>query len=91
MWVLITVVLKLTESGKFMPVYENAILHKTIESCEVNMEKVYSDLELLKANYPVTLEYRYNDENNKYIRFKYKPDYTKPEKERFYHCLKVKN
>ena len=41
MWVLITVVLKLSESGKFVPVYENAILHKTIESCEVNMEKVY--------------------------------------------------
>ena len=43
----------------------------------------------LMANYPVTVEIK-NKSGKKYILFKSKSDYTKPEKNTFYICEKSK-
>ena len=61
----------------------------TLNECEVSMQDIYDKYKLLKANYPVEVEYKTNDNKQKYIIYTYKPDYTKPKVTTYYHCLKA--
>ena len=90
MWVLITVILKTTSLESNAPFYLKPILHDTIEKCEYNLDKIYLNLSKLKFNYPVDVKILYDNENNKYIKNSYKPDYTKPLETMYYHCKKIK-
>ena len=89
MWILITVILKTTSLGINTPVYLKPILHDTLENCEVSLENIFSDLTKLEFNYPVKVKMQFDDSNNKYIKYTYKSDYTKPEETSYYHCKKI--
>ena len=90
MWVLITIILKLSSAGYYIPYYDELTAHETLTSCTDNMNNIYTDLKKLKANYPVNIELKTDDDNTKYIKFSYKPDYTKPIEYSYYHCKKLK-
>ena len=51
---------------------------------------IYDEKRKLMANYPVTVEIK-SKSGKKYILFKSKSDYTRPEKKTFYKCEKVNN
>ena len=89
MWVLITLILKTTSLEENVPVYLQPIIHDTIENCELNIDKIHSDLTKLKYNYPVDVKILYDQDKNKYLKFTYKTDYTKPEEIMYYHCRKI--
>ena len=89
MWILITVILKTISPGVDTPVYLKPILHNTLENCETNLDEIFSELNKLKFNYPVKVKIEYDANNNKYIKYKYKSDYTRPEETMYYHCKKI--
>ena len=89
MWVLLAVVLKVNDLGMNVPVYDKPIINKTLSECNENMKKIHDEYKILKANYPVEVEFKINDNKQKYLKYTYKPDYTKPNIVTYYHCLKV--
>ena len=89
MWILITLILKTTNLESYTPTYLKPILHDTIIKCEKNLDKIFSDLTKLEYNYPVKVKMKFDDANNKYIKYTYKSDYTRPEETMFYHCKKI--
>ena len=89
MWILVALVLKTAELGYVMPSYDKLMVYSTLNECEVSMQDIYDEYKLLKANYPVEVEYKTNDNKQKYIIYTYKPDYTKPKVTTYYHCLKA--
>ena len=89
MWVLITVILKTASLEGYGPIYLKPILHDTIEKCELNLDRIYSDLSKLEYNYPVDVKVQYDQDKKKYIKYTYKTDYTKPEETMYYHCRKI--
>ena len=89
MWVLITVIISLSSTEVNSPVYLRPILHDTIEKCELDLDRIHSDLIKLEYNYPVEVKVEYDEDNKKYLKYSYKTDYTKPEKTKYYHCKKV--
>ena len=89
MWILITVILKTTSLDGDSPVYLKPILHDTIEQCELNLDQIHSELIKLTYNYPVDVKLEYDENNEKYLKYSYKTDYTKPEETRYYHCKKI--
>ena len=90
MWILINIVLKTSSLGSYIPSYEKLIVHNTFDSCEADMENIYRNIIKLKANYPVEVEYKFNNNNEKFIEYSYKPDYTRPKEVSYYHCMKMK-
>ena len=44
MWILITVILKITNLEANTPIYLKPIMHDTLESCEENLDKIFLDL-----------------------------------------------
>ena len=89
MWILITVILNTTSLDGDSPVYLKPILHDTIEQCELNLDQIHSELIKLTYNYPVDVKLEYDENNEKYLKYSYKTDYTKPEETRYYHCKKI--
>ena len=89
MWVLIAVVLKTSNLNTVIPVYDKPLIYATLNECEISMNDIYNEYKLLKANYPVEIEYKTNYNKQKYIIYTYKPDYTKPKVTKYYHCLKT--
>ena len=89
MWILVALVLKTAELGTVMPSYDKLLVYSTLNECEVSMQDIYDEYKLLKVNYPVEVEYKTNDNKQKYIIYTYKPDYTKPKVTTYYHCLKA--
>ena len=71
------------------PLIENLIPFTSLEECENRLSDIYGEKRKLMANYPVTVEIK-NKSGKKYILFKSKSDYTKPEKNTFYICEKSK-
>ncbi len=55
------------------------------------MDEVYENKKKLRANYPVIVEFKKNYNNEKYMIYSYKPDYTKPKKTSYYQCIKIEN
>ena len=90
MWVLITVIITSSTIDTKAPIFLKPILHDTIENCELNLDRIHSDLTKLTYNYPVEVKLEYDKDNKKYIKFSYKTDYTKPEETKYYHCKKIK-
>lgn len=91
MWILITVILKTSNLDVNAPIYSDPILHNTIEKCELNLDKIYSNLIKLTYNYPVNVVLKYDENNKKYLKYSFKTDYTKPRQTKYYHCKKIKN
>ena len=89
MWILITVIISSLNTETNVPVYLRPILHETIENCELNLDRIYSDLIKLTYNYPVEVKVKYDENNKKYLKYSYKTDYTKPEETKYYHCKKI--
>ena len=89
MWILITIILELSSANSYSLNYEKPILHKTYQGCMNNMDAIFLELKKLKANYPIELSFEVNLDNIKYIKYSYKPDYTKPNVEKYYHCKKL--
>ena len=89
MWILLTVIISVSNAEANAPVYLRPILYDTIEKCELNLDKIYSDLIKLTYNYPVEVKVKYDENNKKYLKYSYKSDYTKPEKTKYYHCKKI--
>ena len=71
------------------PLIENLIPFTSLKECENRLSDIYGEKRKLMANYPVTVEIK-NKSGKKYILFKGKSDYTKPEKNTFYICEKSK-
>ena len=72
------------------PLIENLTPFTSLEECENRLSDIYDEKKKLMANYPVTVEIK-SKSGKKYILFKSKSDYTKPEKNTFYKCEKVNN
>ena len=89
MWVLITVVFKMTSLQEKVPIYSKPILHSTLEKCELNLDQIHSDLIKLTYNYPVEVKVEYDKDNKKYLKYSYRTDYTKPMETKYYHCKKI--
>ena len=89
MWILITVIISSLSTETNDPVYLRPILYETIENCELNLDRIYSDLIKLTYNYPVEVKVKYDENNKKYLKYSYKTDYTKPEETKYYHCKKI--
>ena len=89
MWVLITLIISSSNTEVKAPDYLRPILHDTIEKCELDLDRIHSDLIKLEYNYPVEVKVEYDEDNKKYLKYSYKTDYTKPEKTKYYHCKKV--
>ena len=89
MWILITVIINSSSPGELTPIYLKPILHDTLEKCELNLDRIQSDLIKLEYNYPVEAKVKYDENNNKYLKFSYKTDYTKPMETKYYHCKKI--
>ena len=89
MWVLITVVFKMTSLQENVPIYSKPILHSTLEKCELNLDQIHSDLTKLTYNYPVEVKVEYDKDNKKYLKYSYRTDYTKPMETKYYHCKKI--
>ena len=89
MWILITIILNASGPEINSPVYLKPILHDTIEQCELNLDRIHSDLIKLTYNYPVDIKLEYDENNKKYLKYNYKTDYTKPEETKYYHCKKI--
>ena len=89
MWVLITVVFKMTSLQENVPIYSKPILHSTLEKCELNLDQIHSDLIKLTYNYPVEVKVEYDKDNKKYLKYSYRSDYTKPMETKYYHCKKI--
>ena len=60
MWILITVVISSSSIEAKAPVYLKPILHDTIEKCELNLDRIHSDLIKLTYNYPVEVKIDYD-------------------------------
>ena len=89
MWILLAVVFKITSQGLPVPVYDKALIHKTLEQCESSMLDIYNEYKVLQVNYPLEIRFEENDNKQKYLIYSYKPDYTKPSITTYYHCLKI--
>ena len=89
MWALIAVVIKLNSLGEFVPVYDKLLRFDSLKKCELSMQQIYKEYKILQTNYPVEIEFKYNDNNQKYMMYSYKPDYTKSKITTYYHCLKL--
>ncbi len=89
MWILLAVFLKTVSSDITVPILDQPITHNTLEECQTNMNLIYSEYKVLQANYPVEIEFKINDNNQKYMRYSYKPDYTKPKITIYYYCLRT--
>ncbi len=89
MWILITVIISSPITDAKAPVYLRPILHDTIEKCELNLDRIHSDLIKLTYNYPVEVKIEYDKDNKKYLKFSYKTDYNKPAETKYYHCQKI--
>ena len=91
MWILISFVLKTTGASSFIPIYDNPILHNTVTECENSIQQIYDKYKLLQTNYPIELDIKTNNNNQRYLIYSYKPDYTKPKITKYYNCLKTTN
>ena len=89
MWILITVIISSASTEANAPVYLRPILHDTLEKCELDLDRIHSDLIKLEYNYPVEVSVEYDDDNKKYLKYSYKTDYTKPEETKYYHCKEI--
>ena len=89
MWILITVIINSAGPAESTPIYLKPILHETLEKCELNLDRIQSDLIKLEYNYPVEVKVEYDDNNKKYLKYSYRTDYTKPEETKYYHCKKI--
>ena len=89
MWILLTVIISSSKLETKAPVYLKPIVYDTIEKCELNLDRIYSDLSKLEYNYPVEVKIEYDENNKKYLKYSYKPDYTKPMETKYYHCKKI--
>ena len=89
MWILITVIISSSKLETKAPVYLKPIVYDTIEKCELNLDRIYSDLSKLEYNYPGEVKIEYDENNKKYLKYSYKSDYTKPEETKYYHCKKI--
>ena len=68
---------------------ESQKTYKTLKECYFEMNEIYKEKKKLKANYPLDIEYKLNDNHKKYLKYTYKPDYTKPTVVNYYQCKKV--
>ena len=89
MWILITVIISSSSTEVYAPSYSRPILHDTIEKCELDLDRIYSDLIKLEYNYPIEVKVEYDQDNKKYLKYTYKTDYTKPKETKYYHCKKI--
>ena len=89
MWILLAVVLKAASPDVTIPIYDKPLTHNTLEECEISMKAIYNEYIVLQANYPIKIEFKTNDNKQKYMIYSYKPDYTKPIITTYYHCLKT--
>jgi hypothetical protein len=89
MWILIAIVLKVTSPDLTVPILDKPLTHATLKECKASMQLIYNEYKILQANYPLTVEYKINDNKQEYMIYSYKPDYTKPEVTTYYYCLKT--
>ena len=89
MWILITVIISSSSIETNAPVYLKPILHDTIEKCELNLDRIHSDLIKLTYNYPVEVKIDYDKDKKKYLKYSYKTDYNKPEETKYFHCKQI--
>ena len=89
MWILIAIVLKLDNYNQSVPVFDKPLLYNTHQECHESLQEMYEEYKKLQSNYPVEIEFKLNDNNQKYMLYSYKPDYTKSKITTYYHCLKA--
>ena len=89
MWILLAVVLKASSPDLTVPILDKPITHNTLKECQANMNLIYSEYKVMQANYPIEIEFKVSDNNQKYMLYSYKPDYTKPKIITYYYCLRT--
>ena len=89
MWILLAVVIKTISPNEAFPVYDKPLIYKSINECNDSMQKLYDEYKILQANYPVKVEFKINDNKQRFMIYSFKPDYTKPEIVTYYHCLRA--
>ena len=89
MWILIAIVLKVTNPDLTVPILDKPLTHDTLKECKASMQKIYNEYKMLQANYPVKVEYKINNNKQEYMIYSYKSDYTKPKVTTYYYCLKT--
>ena len=89
MWILLAVVLRVISPEETIPILDKPLVYNSFKECDVKMQKIYNEFRLLQANYPVEIEYKINDNNQKYLVYSYIPDYNKPKVTTYYYCIKT--
>ena len=89
MWILLALVLKTSSPEAIVPAYDKPLVFDTMKDCQNQLKEIYKEYKILQANYPVKVEFKVNDNNQEYLIYSFKPDYTKPKITTFYHCLKT--
>ena len=89
MWILFAIVLKLNSPLEVTPVVDKPLIFNSLEQCENNMDQMFNEYIKLKFNYPVEVEYKTNDNRQRYMVYSYKSDYTKPKVTTYYYCIKA--
>ena len=89
MWILLAIVLKTSTPNSVIPVYDKPIIYSSLEECQTSLKLVYDKYKILQVNYPLDVEFKINDSNQKYLVYSYKPDYNKPKITTYYSCIKA--
>ena len=89
MWILLTLVLKTSNPETAIPVYDKPIVYNSIADCQASLKLIYDEHKILQINYPVEVEFKTNENNQKYLVYSYKSDYNKPKITTYYNCLKI--
>tara|TARA_S200000501_G_C20690784_1_gene684988 strand:- start:394 stop:660 length:267 start_codon:yes stop_codon:yes gene_type:complete len=71
------------------PIVENLQIYSTSEECYSKVEEIYEEKKKLKVNYPLEVEYKKDQNNESYMVYSFKPDYTRPKIVKYYQCKKI--
>ena len=71
------------------PIIEDPKIFSTSKKCYKELDIIYEQKIKLKANYPIEVELKLNSNNQRYLKYRFKPDYTKAEKITYYQCKKL--
>ena len=89
MWVLLAIVIKTVNPSTTIPVLDKPLIYSSEHKCKKKMKEIYKEYKILQANYPVEIAFKKNDNNQEYMIYTYKPDYTSPKITTYYQCLQT--
>ena len=89
MWVLLAIVIKTVNPSTTFPVLDKPLIYSSENECKKKMKEIYKEYKILQANYPVEIVFKKNDNNQEYMIYTYKSDYTSPKITTYYQCLQT--